>query len=191
MIVYYVSFASLFTAIPFVTGIVNKVIQSLECWGCCLLPGFAVNCTCAAVSKEIAGNSFTWEGNMATLFSYFTKSPKSTKPSSPICGDTAEKKKNKSPKEGAKGFSPIGQEKANQPDGNSRRASLQKSNPTSDGSDTVRIAMCEIVWAKLEGHPWWPSLICNHPTQGVYLRGKRCHVQFFGEPPSRAWVDKR
>ena len=21
-----------------------------------------------------------------------------------------------------------------------------------------------LVWAKLPGYPWWPSMVCNHPT---------------------------
>lgn len=123
---------------------------------------------------------------MATLFSYFTKTPKSKKPSSPICGETAEKKKkNHSPKEGAKGFSPISGEKATTP---AIKSPLHQTNGEAC-SETVE--HCGILWAKLEGHPWWPSLICNHPTEGVYERGDECHVQFFGEPPSRAWVKRR
>ena len=123
---------------------------------------------------------------MATLFSYFTKTPKSKTPPSPVCGETAEKKKNNSPKEGAKGFSPINGEKAaTKKDKNSPKRSNVKS------SSPEKIELCGILWAKLEGHPWWPSLICNHPTLGVYKRNDECHVQFFGEPPSRAWVKRR
>lgn len=48
------------------------------------------------------------------------------------------------------------------------------------------------MWAKLEGYPWWPSLVYNHPTANEYLRGKgkslRIHVQFFDDPPTRGWV---
>ena len=123
---------------------------------------------------------------MATLFSYFT--PKSKKPSSPVCGDTADKKKNNSPKEGAQGFSPINDKKSTSP--NTPKASRTQKDLSGE-SGMVKIEQCGIVWAKLEGHPWWPSLICDHPTQKVYERGDKCHVQFFGNPPSRAWVKRR
>ncbi|XP_062911704.1 DNA mismatch repair protein Msh6 [Mobula hypostoma] len=50
----------------------------------------------------------------------------------------------------------------------------------------------DLVWAKMEGYPWWPSLVYNHPTTKEYLRGKgkslRIHVQFFDQPPTRGWV---
>lgn len=125
---------------------------------------------------------------MATLFSYFTKTPKSKKPSSPVCGETAEKKKNNSPKEGAKGFSPINEEKETK----TSKTPLKQSNGGESGdSSAVKIELCEILWAKLRGHPWWPSLICNHPTRGIYEQGDKCHVQFFGEPLTRAWVKRR
>ncbi|XP_056424046.1 DNA mismatch repair protein Msh6 isoform X2 [Hyla sarda] len=44
----------------------------------------------------------------------------------------------------------------------------------------------------MPGHPWWPSLVYNHPREETHLRGKgkslSVHVQFFDEPPSRGWV---
>lgn len=120
---------------------------------------------------------------MATLFSYFTKTPKSKKPSSPVCGETAEKGKNHSPKEGAQGFTPINEQKAN--------IKERKSAGRSNKSDDPQVELYDIVWAKLEGHPWWPSLVCDHPTQNVFQQKDKCHVQFFGEPPSRAWVKRR
>ncbi|XP_035177058.1 DNA mismatch repair protein Msh6 isoform X1 [Oxyura jamaicensis] len=50
----------------------------------------------------------------------------------------------------------------------------------------------DIVWAKMEGYPWWPCLIYNHPTEGTIVRGKgkatRIHVQFFDDSPTRGWV---
>ncbi len=50
-----------------------------------------------------------------------------------------------------------------------------------------------LVWAKMEGHPWWPGMVTPHPpgALGRVLRGKKCpevHVQFFGRPPTRGWV---
>ncbi|XP_054841722.1 DNA mismatch repair protein Msh6 isoform X2 [Eublepharis macularius] len=50
----------------------------------------------------------------------------------------------------------------------------------------------DLVWAKLEGYPWWPCLVYNHPTEGTFVRGRgrsaRIHVQFFDDDPSRGWV---
>ncbi|KAL8185154.1 UNVERIFIED_CONTAM: DNA mismatch repair protein msh6 [Gekko kuhli] len=50
----------------------------------------------------------------------------------------------------------------------------------------------DLVWAKLEGYPWWPCLVYNHPTEGTFVRGRgrsaRIHVQFFDDEPSRGWV---
>ncbi|XP_036604458.1 DNA mismatch repair protein Msh6 [Trichosurus vulpecula] len=53
----------------------------------------------------------------------------------------------------------------------------------------------DLVWAKMEGYPWWPCLVYNHPTEGTFIRerGKtfRVHVQFFDDNPVRGWVNKR
>ena len=110
---------------------------------------------------------------MATLFSYFTKSPK--------VGATAGKKSNASPKEQAKEL----KEK-------------NGSTPTGPKSPVFKVQSHEegeIVWAKMEGHPWWPSMICKHPSTSKLEKkvGKfiEVHVQFFGTPPSRGWVKKR
>ncbi|ELU18588.1 hypothetical protein CAPTEDRAFT_139957, partial [Capitella teleta] len=50
----------------------------------------------------------------------------------------------------------------------------------------------DLVWAKLEGYPWWASLVTRHPKSGSHVKQERScvsiHVQFFDDPPSRGWV---
>nr|XP_048272199.1 DNA mismatch repair protein Msh6 isoform X3 [Myodes glareolus] len=53
----------------------------------------------------------------------------------------------------------------------------------------------DLVWAKMEGYPWWPCLVYNHPFDGTFIRKKgksaRVHVQFFDDSPTRGWVNIR
>uniref|UniRef100_A0A0P4VS63 DNA mismatch repair protein n=1 Tax=Scylla olivacea TaxID=85551 RepID=A0A0P4VS63_SCYOL len=48
--------------------------------------------------------------------------------------------------------------------------------------------LMDLVWAKLEGHPWWPALVCNSPGENTFMRRNQIHVQFFDRPPTRGWV---
>ncbi len=53
-------------------------------------------------------------------------------------------------------------------------------------------AVGDITWSKLEGFPWWPSIVCRDPglQEHVRVEGKhtQIHVQFFDQPkPTRAW----
>ena len=138
-----------------------------------------------AWTRNSAGNSFrNLKSEMSTLFSYFTKVPKKANNKSPICGSTAEDKKSTIPKEQANGFTPIKAE-------NARKSSLDRRGTqphVQTEAEPAGISLFDIVWAQLEGHPWWPSIICNHPTRRIHLKKNECHVQFFGDPPSRAWV---
>lgn len=101
-----------------------------------------------------------------TLFNYFTKSPsvngKNT-PKSPRLGKTTSK-------------------------GSSIKSTPKRKKDDMKG---CQFDLYALVWAKLEGYPWWPSLVCNHPKKGVHYEVRQTtyvHVQFFDDPPSRAWI---
>ena len=56
----------------------------------------------------------------------------------------------------------------------------------------------DLVWSKIPGHAWWPSMVSYEPNKAVYFqssgRGKTCfkyHVQFFGDEPQRGWVSDK
>ncbi|XP_077990692.1 DNA mismatch repair protein Msh6-like [Glandiceps talaboti] len=111
-----------------------------------------------------------------TLFSYFTKSPAAAerKIPSPTVGDVpSEKSKSNSPGE-----------KANQ------RSPRSKQN----GAAACQFKIGDIVWAKLDRFPWWPSLVCQHPTRRTHYKGGKTpmvHVQFFDDSNSRAWIKEK
>jgi len=48
-----------------------------------------------------------------------------------------------------------------------------------------------LVWAKMQGYPWWPAIVCEHPKQGEVERGSgssiEVHVKFLGED-HRSWI---
>lgn len=54
----------------------------------------------------------------------------------------------------------------------------------------------DIVWSKIPGHCWWPSMISYDPVDAVFctkLNGNgstKFHVQFFGDKSLRGWVFK-
>ncbi|KAK1171106.1 DNA mismatch repair protein Msh6-like isoform X1 [Acipenser oxyrinchus oxyrinchus] len=68
----------------------------------------------------------------------------------------------------------------------------KKTTETTESKSTCQFKPGDLVWAKLEGHPWWPCLVYNHPETSELLRGKgkaqRIHVQYFDVPPMRGWV---
>ncbi|XP_038051603.1 DNA mismatch repair protein Msh6-like [Patiria miniata] len=112
-----------------------------------------------------------------TLFSYFSKSPAvARKATSPVIADDVGEQKSKSPKETAS------------------KGLQSRSNGSGSGKVDHKFHVGDIVWAKLEGYPWWPSLVCNHPTLGKHVKqGKKpqVHVQFFDEPHSRSWIPEK
>ena len=52
----------------------------------------------------------------------------------------------------------------------------------------MSFSLGSLVWSKLSGYPWWPSFVCNHPSENRAHRKGEVHVQFFDEPISRAWI---
>ena len=55
-----------------------------------------------------------------------------------------------------------------------------------------KLIIGDIVWAKLANYPFWPALVCKHPSTKKHLKNSfEVHVQFFGEPPTHDWVKVR
>ncbi|RXN01763.1 DNA mismatch repair protein Msh6 [Acipenser ruthenus] len=142
----------------------------------------------------------------SSIFNFFAKSPPlktKLKPSpSPIEADlpSSVHKSNTSPKEEAKQAADTSKKAPARP---SKPASGQtgvgklfgdkkKTPGTTESKTTCQFKPGDLVWAKLEGHPWWPCLVYNHPKTAELLRGKgkaqRIHVQYFDVPPMRGWV---
>ncbi|GFO37513.1 DNA mismatch repair protein msh6 [Plakobranchus ocellatus] len=112
-----------------------------------------------------------------TLFSYFQKTPKS---------EGKEKPKGGGPND-------VLSPRRSPNDRDKKSASKKNSTPIKNG-EAIEHSEGDLVWSKLEGYPYWPSLVCNHPTEKVHVKGgksKQVHVQFFDEPPTRAWIKER
>lgn len=108
------------------------------------------------------------QGN--TLFSYFSKSPAASKSSQPNVNGSDVLSQKKSPNK-QENPTPVKQAKKEPNDQNFK--------------------VGDIVWSKLAGYPWWPSLVCSHPTENTHIKpGKnpQVHVQFFDTPPTRSWI---
>ncbi|XP_062346493.1 DNA mismatch repair protein Msh6 isoform X1 [Cinclus cinclus] len=92
-----------------------------------------------------------------------------------------------------------GLQAAGSPPGGAGRAAARRGEKGAGGGAAAKApsVSCEyspgdLVWAKMEGYPWWPCLIYNHPTERTIVRGKgkstRVHVQFFDDSPTRGWI---
>lgn len=57
----------------------------------------------------------------------------------------------------------------------------------------------DLLWSKIPGHPWWPSMVSFDPILGIYTKvvngtgsGKKLHriyhVQYFGPEAERSWT---
>ncbi|KAJ8359742.1 hypothetical protein SKAU_G00162670 [Synaphobranchus kaupii] len=139
----------------------------------------------------------------STIFNFFSKSPPltKTKPSpSPTEADlpSSVKKLNSSPKEAAK-QDPSQSTKKTQAKINKTAAKGAfsklfegKTPSVKESPQPCSFSAGALVWAKLEGYPWWPCMVVPQPLSGQQMRGRgrdqRLHVHFFDEPPTRGWV---
>lgn len=55
----------------------------------------------------------------------------------------------------------------------------------------------DLVWSKIPGHCWWPSMVSYDPCDAIYFTKSKngrdavkYHVQFFGDKSLRGWVSK-
>ncbi|CAN9499875.1 unnamed protein product [Ophioblennius macclurei] len=147
----------------------------------------------------------------SSLFNFFSKSPPPVaskpkpKPSpSPVEADlpSSVKKSNSSPKEQAK-ESPqkhkaqtAKRKSASKPSsGGIKKLFGDKASAPKESSPACPFSAGALVWAKLEGHPWWPCMVVPQPLSGQQMRGRgreqRIHVHFFDEPPTRGWVSTK
>ena len=117
-----------------------------------------------------------------SLFSYF-KPVQKTDGKSPAA--TASKKPPNTP---------FGSKSSNKtktsPPSRKRKAGSQGDSVLVDDSTPLSNGL--LVWAKMDGRPWWPSMVTPHPTSHKFLRGKKspeAHIlKFFSQPPTRSWV---
>ncbi|KAK5853861.1 hypothetical protein PBY51_014982 [Eleginops maclovinus] len=150
----------------------------------------------------------------SSLFNFFTKSPppasKSKTSPSPTEADlpSSVEKSNSSPKEQAKQTPPEQQQqqpaktnkvkvksKDNSSKGGFSKLFGDKAATTKQSINTCSFSAGDLVWAKLEGHPWWPCMVVPQPLSGQQMRGRgraqRIHVHFFDEPATRGWVSTK
>nr|KAF6329097.1 mutS-like protein 6 [Pipistrellus kuhlii] len=84
---------------------------------------------------------------------------------------------------------------ASSPEARNLNGGLRRSTTPAVSSSSCDFSPGDLVWAKMEGYPWWPCLVYNHPFDGTFIREKgksaRVHVQFFDDSPTRGWVSRR
>ncbi|XP_029829430.3 DNA mismatch repair protein Msh6 [Ixodes scapularis] len=110
-----------------------------------------------------------------TLFSYFSKSPKVNQASNKGSDATGVN--------GKKGTTPL-----------KRKDKCAGDSASLSPKVNCAFKLHDLVWAKLEGYPFWPALVCNPPNESSFLdraKAPSVHVQFFDTPPSRGWVKLR
>ena len=77
----------------------------------------------------------------------------------------------------------------NTPDNkNAGKSKNEPSKKTGAGGVIDKYPPGTLLWSKLPGYPWWPSMVCNHPTDKKTTRRGEIHVQFLDTPVTRSWV---
>ncbi|XP_041361068.1 DNA mismatch repair protein Msh6-like [Gigantopelta aegis] len=125
-------------------------------------------------------------GKQQNLFSFFSKTP--TKPK----GESGDNKNVLSPRRSpnsGKSKSPVAVVKPLPSENGSK--SKSKETTGAGKNQAPEVQLYDVVWTKLDGYPWWPAIVCNHPTEKKHWQGGKtpqAHVQFFDDPPTRAWI---
>uniref|UniRef100_A0A665WS10 DNA mismatch repair protein n=1 Tax=Echeneis naucrates TaxID=173247 RepID=A0A665WS10_ECHNA len=143
----------------------------------------------------------------SSLFNFFTKSPPpvskaSQKPkTSPFPAEAdlpcSVKKSSSSPKEQQPSKDKKAKPKSDSKSavGGFKKLFGDKAPTTKESTSSCLFKAGALVWAKLEGHPWWPCMVVPQPLSGQQMRGRgrdqRIHVHFFDEPPTRGWVSTK
>lgn len=74
---------------------------------------------------------------------------------------------------------------------------VEEKNASNFGHSAVKTMWLvgDIVWSKIPGHPWWPSMVAYEPNTAAYFkysgRTRYYHVQFFGHQPMRGWATEK
>ncbi|KAG7334314.1 hypothetical protein KOW79_002721 [Hemibagrus wyckioides] len=137
----------------------------------------------------------------SSIFNFFKKSPpavgKTKSNPTPAEADLPSVSKSSSfPKEEAKQAAPNSKKAAGNPSKSLAKVghvkTLGQRAADTNQSSSFSFHAGDLVWAKLEGHPWWPCMIVPQPLNGQQMRGRgqdqRVHVHFFDEPATRGWV---
>ncbi|XP_027995770.1 DNA mismatch repair protein Msh6 isoform X3 [Eptesicus fuscus] len=138
----------------------------------------------------------------STLYSFFPKSPAGLKnankaPAKASGADAAAAATGASPSPSEDvAWSEVGPGRsASPPEARNLNGGLRRSTTPAVSSSSCDFSPGDLVWAKMEGYPWWPCLVYNHPFDGTFIREKgksaRVHVQFFDDSPTRGWVSRR
>ncbi|XP_006839496.1 PREDICTED: DNA mismatch repair protein Msh6-like isoform X1 [Chrysochloris asiatica] len=139
----------------------------------------------------------------STLYSFFPKSPLNTANKAPARtsseGSAATDTWASPTPTGDAAWSEAGQEplagSASPPEAKKLNGGLRRPVAPAVPASACDFSPGDLVWAKMEGYPWWPCLVYNHPFDGTFIREKgksvRVHVQFFDDNPTRGWVSKR
>ncbi|TRY55075.1 hypothetical protein DNTS_020796 [Danionella cerebrum] len=137
----------------------------------------------------------------SSLFNFFTKSPppalKAKSNPSPSEANAANGS-NVSPREEAKVNSkktPAKPSSKSQAKAAHAKLFGEKAGVAKERGQSSLFSAGALVWARMEGHPWWPCMVVPQPLSGQQMRGRgreqRVHVHFFDEPPTRGWINTK